>query len=316
MALFALCQGLLMLKVREHPLELLVVTRQALQVLPGERHDPTHAPVHGLAGTLANECPTWLVRVVDLPLAPMAASPSLAPLAALPVGASGAWREGQWYCQVLREVNYCAAPPVYRKGGCYIIIGGAGGIGVAWTRRLIVDYQAQVYWIGRRPLDENIRADIERLASEGPAPIYLPADAGDPQALREALDWVHGQHAQVHGVIHAAMVMRGKSVQRMSRDEFSQVLAAKVATGAALEQALQRPPLDFLVFSPRSMPSSDRPIRATMQPGAVSSMNWAAIWRSTCLVRSPLSTGVTGRTQAHWPVRLRCKCYVRKQAPA
>ncbi|WP_187432747.1 SDR family NAD(P)-dependent oxidoreductase [Pseudomonas synxantha] len=248
MALFALCQGLLMLKVREHPLELLVVTRQALQVLPGERHDPTHAPVHGLAGTLANECPTWQVRVVDLPLAPMAASPSLAPLAALPVGASGAWREGQWYCQVLREVNYCAAPPVYRKGGCYIIIGGAGGIGVAWTRRLIVDYQAQVYWIGRRPLDENIRADIERLASEGPAPIYLPADAGDPQALREALDWVHGQHAQVHGVIHAAMVMRGKSVQRMSREEFSQVLAAKVATGAALEQALQRPPLDFLVF--------------------------------------------------------------------
>ncbi|WP_124432256.1 SDR family NAD(P)-dependent oxidoreductase [Pseudomonas orientalis] len=248
MALFALCQGLLKWRKREHALQLLVVTRQALQVIPGELHDPTHAPVHGLAGTLANECPAWQVRMVDLPLAPMEAPAPLAPLDSLPPGASAAWREGQWYRQVLLKVDYPLAPPVYRKGGCYVIVGGAGGIGVAWTRRLIADYQAQVYWIGRRPLNEAIRADIERLASEGPAPIYLSADARDPQALRDALAWVQGRHDQVHGVIHAPMVMRGKSIERMSREEFGQVLAAKVDTGAALAEALQGVPLDFLVF--------------------------------------------------------------------
>ncbi|MBD8268127.1 type I polyketide synthase, partial [Pseudomonas fluorescens] len=248
MALFALCQGLLKWRKREHALQLLVVTRQALQVIPGELHDPTHAPVHGLAGTLANECPAWQVRMVDLPLAPMEAPVPLAPLTALPPGASAAWREGQWYRQVLLKVDYPLAPPVYRKGGCYVIVGGAGGIGVAWTQRLIADYQAQVYWIGRRPLDTSIRADIERLASEGPAPIYLSADARDPQALRDALAWVQGRHDQVHGVIHAAMVMRGKSIERMSREEFGQVLEAKVDTGAALAEALQGLPLDFLVF--------------------------------------------------------------------
>ncbi|KTT67250.1 hypothetical protein NS383_01810, partial [Pseudomonas oryzihabitans] len=246
MALFSLCQGLFLLGLRERPLELLVVTEQALQVFPGQRHDPTHAAVHGLAGTLARECPAWEVKLIDLDADEQL--PALPTPGALSPGAGAAWRDGQWYVQSLVKVEAGQVPTPYRQGGCYLIIGGAGGIGVAWTRHLLRDFKAQVYWIGRRPLDERIQAQIDDLAQWGPAPIYLCADAADPQALDQALRTIRGQQPRIHGVIHATLVMQGKSVQRMSRAAFREVLASKVATGAVLAQALPDLQVDFVLF--------------------------------------------------------------------
>ena len=248
MALFALCQGLFLVGLRQRPLELWVATTQALQVGSGQAHDPTHAAVHGLAGTLARECPSWQVRLADFQQQQPQPLDAFRCLPPQPAALSRAWRDGQWYQQALLPVDYPEVAPAYRQGGCYLIIGGAGGIGVAWTQRLIREHGAHVYWIGRRPLDENIRRDIQRLAGEGPAPTYLCADARDPKALAEAIERIRKQHGQLHGVIHAAMLMRGKSLERMDRETFRQVLSAKVDTGAALAEALCDEPLDFLLF--------------------------------------------------------------------
>ena len=60
-----------------------------------------------------------------------------------------------------------------------MVIGGAGGIGEAWSEYMIRAYQAQIVWIGRRKKDEGLQARLDRLATLGVEPTYIEADASD-----------------------------------------------------------------------------------------------------------------------------------------
>ena len=78
-----------------------------------------------------------------------------------------------WYRSVLpatAQMRPLDAPSVYRRGGVYVVIGGAGGIGTAWSEYMIRAYGAHIIWIGRRQMDAAIAAKIESLARLGPAP--------------------------------------------------------------------------------------------------------------------------------------------------
>ncbi|MDK2598870.1 KR domain-containing protein [Bacillus stercoris] len=55
----------------------------------------------------------------------------------------------------------------YKHGGVYVVIGGAGGIGEAWSEYMIRTYQAQIVWIGRRKKDAAIQSKLDRLALLG-----------------------------------------------------------------------------------------------------------------------------------------------------
>ncbi len=143
-----------------------------------------HASLHGLTGSMAKEYPDWTIRLFDLeansdlPFAEMLTMPA-------DVGGNVfAWRNAQWHRQNLIP---CKSPDewptVYKKRGVYVVIGGAGGIGEAWSDYMISTYQAQIVWIELREKDAAIQSKLKRLSASGPAPFYIQADATNYKSL-------------------------------------------------------------------------------------------------------------------------------------
>ncbi|WP_189227103.1 SDR family NAD(P)-dependent oxidoreductase, partial [Saccharothrix coeruleofusca] len=229
-----------------------VVTEQA-RLLPGDTAvDPACAGVHGLFGALAKEYPQWTVRVVDIPGdAPVPWDDVLA-LRPQPQGALLARRNGEWYRQRLLELGASGpTEPVHanlQPDDVVVAIGGAGGIGTAWTEHMVRKHKVRVVWIGRRPLDADIEARRTRLAAHGPKPDYVQADATDPAALRRAREEIVRRHGPVRGVLHSAIVLGDRGLARMDEQRFSATYAAKADVAVNIADAFADQPLDFVVF--------------------------------------------------------------------
>ncbi|UZW58492.1 SDR family NAD(P)-dependent oxidoreductase [Lysobacter enzymogenes] len=288
MATFRLVKALLKLGYAGKPLGLTVVTAGSQPVADGEPLDPTHAGVHGLIGTLAKEYPDWRVRLVDV----QAGQPwPLDALLALPADRDGnAWahRHGRWHRQ--RWIQ-CALPEpeqtAFRRNGVYVVVGGAGGIGEAFSEYLIRRYAAQVVWIGLRKRDEIVEEKIGRLSQLGPAPHYVSADATDQPSLERACADIERRFGTVHGVVHAALLMAGDPLERMDEQRFWRGLAAKIEVSVRMAQAFAHLPLDFVLFFSSIQALEKTPRQANYAAGCTVEDAYAALlaqqWR--CPVR-------------------------------
>ncbi|MGA5042268.1 SDR family NAD(P)-dependent oxidoreductase [Streptomyces capoamus] len=246
---FRLVKAFLRAGYGDTPLGWTVVTHQTQQAAPSDTVHPAAAGVHGLTGSLAKEHPRWRVRLVDLPLGEPWPADALRTLPADPHGATLAFRGGRWYRQELRPLTLPApARPPYRRGGVYVVVGGAGGIGEAWTEHLVSRYAAQIVWIGRRPLDAAVEERLDRLGGLGPRPLYLSADGADPAAMDRARRDVVARFGRVDGVVVSAIVLRDRLLFSMTEDDLRAVLHAKIAVTEAVSTAFAAQRLDFLLF--------------------------------------------------------------------
>ncbi|MED1663357.1 SDR family NAD(P)-dependent oxidoreductase [Brevibacillus laterosporus] len=246
---FRTMKALLRLDYATRELAWSIITTQAQAIHKNEKVNPAHASLHGLVGTMAKEYANWGVRLFDLeadedwPIEDMLTMPYDH------LGNSWLYRTGQWYRQKL--VSY-HSPLVeqtrYKQGGVYVVIGGSGGIGEAWSEYMIQTYQAQIIWIGRRQKDEAIQAKLNRLAQLGKAPYYIAADATDLQSLTMAYEEIKQQFSQVNGVIHSAIVLLDQSYAHMDEKRFLAGLAPKVHVSVRLAQVFQKEELDFVLF--------------------------------------------------------------------
>jgi NAD(P)-dependent dehydrogenase (short-subunit alcohol dehydrogenase family) len=228
-----------------------VLTIQTQPIRENDGVNPTHASLYGLIGSMAKEYSNWKIRLIDLeancdwPLADIFTLPTD------PQGNARVYRGQQWHRQQLIPFH-CPPPPadkkLYRSGGVYVVIGGAGGIGQAWSEYMIRTYQARIIWIGRRQKGAAIQAKLDRLAALGPAPLYIAADAADKQALKQAYEEIKQQYSQINGVIHSAIVLLDQSLAKMEEERFQAGLAAKVDVCARMAQVFQKEPLDFVLF--------------------------------------------------------------------
>ena len=137
---------------------------------------------------------------------------------------------------------------MYRRGGVYVVIGGAGGIGTAWSEYMIRTYGAHIIWIGRRQMDAAIEAKIDSLSRLGPAPRYLSADARDTEALRRAYNAIKQQHDGIHRVVHSVIDLRDQRLANMDEAGFRAAFSAKVDVSAAMAHVFRQEPLDFVLF--------------------------------------------------------------------
>lgn len=226
-----------------------VITTQCQPIHENEKINPTHASLHGLIGTMAKEYPNWKIRLVDLEAD---CSWPVGDIFTLPpdsLGNAWAYRGRQWYRQQLIPVNYIPSErTVYRYGGVYVVIGGAGALGEAWSEYMIRTYQAKIVWIGRRKKDTAIQAKIDRLAAIGPEPYYIAADAAERQSLQQAYKEIKQRYSQIHGVIQSAMVFFSRSIEKMDEELFQDILSSKVNVSVHLAQVFQKEPLDFVLF--------------------------------------------------------------------
>ncbi|WP_376743860.1 SDR family NAD(P)-dependent oxidoreductase [Ensifer canadensis] len=218
------------------------------QVLSGDAISPAHASLVGFAQSLAGEYVHWRVRVLDAETLAKLPAPAFWPEAKDEV--LFAWRQRQWYRRQLVEVSAPEPhPTLYRHGGHYLVLGGAGGIGQAWTEYMIRHYQAQVIWVGRKPQDGQIGDAIQRLGALGPEPIYLQADATDLSSLQQVRQALASRGIpQLHGIVHSALVLEDQSIAKMSEVQFAKALDAKVSTSVHLANVFGSYDMDFVLF--------------------------------------------------------------------
>ncbi len=123
-----------------------------------------------------------------------------------------------------------------------------GGIGEAWSEYAVKTYQARVVWIGRRKHNSAIQEKIDRLSQFGPAPIYIEADAANPNELTRAYETIKRTHPQINGIIHSAIVLEDQSLANMPESRLKSVLAAKVNVSVNMARVFRNEPLDFALF--------------------------------------------------------------------
>lgn len=246
---FRLIQALLMQGYGQRALNFSVITVRAQSIGAGDSADATHAGVHGLAGALAKAYPNWAVRLVDLPAPDAVPLPEVLSLPAAPHCHAWVRRHGEWYRPQLMPLRVSGKhESPYRDLGVYVVIGGAGEIGAAWSEYMIRHHGARIVWVGRRERDARIDAQLARLAAFGQAPLYVAADARTPDALEAVRATVLARHGEVHGVVHAARDCTHQALDGMTEQQFLSALRAKVDISVRVAQVFGHDPLDFLLF--------------------------------------------------------------------
>jgi enoyl-CoA hydratase/carnithine racemase/NAD(P)-dependent dehydrogenase (short-subunit alcohol dehydrogenase family)/acyl carrier protein/SAM-dependent methyltransferase len=253
---FALVQVLSRAGRLQTPLVLRAFTRAAAGVL-GET--PDEAAGHGVWGlwqTVSREYPNVRVSVLDLDAehftrpAETGAIPWLEPLQRLnqPERRLLAWREGQFYERRLFRAHPAAhAGTALRPGGVYLIVGGAGGVGMAFLRHLRRRHGARVAVLGRRP-PEAVHGLLAAEGDHGREVLYIQGSVECEADLARAIAEIRARFGTLHGIVHSAMVLDDKRLAEMHDADFARVLRPKVAGVQALARATEGLALDFLLF--------------------------------------------------------------------
>ncbi|GHC53183.1 non-ribosomal peptide synthetase [Streptomyces flavofungini] len=256
---FRLVKALLSLGHGTRELTWSVYTFGTQAVRDQDRVAATHASVHGLVGSLAQEHTRWTIDLVDLEHADSGAPVGRLlgqerHLTGVRPGTTVALRGGRWFSQELLPGDALEpATGTYRHGGVYVVVGGAGGIGELWSRYLVDRYRATIVWIGRRPLADDVEHRLADLAARAraagaAAPAYVQADAGDHASLLAAYHRIKQDHARVDGVVHSAIVLADKTLAHMDEERFRAALTSKVDVCVRVADVFGAEPLDFLLF--------------------------------------------------------------------
>ena len=146
--------------------------------------------------------------------------------------------------------------PALKRGGVYVILGGAGTVGSIISRHLLADYQARVIWLGRRSVDDpqvqrrlaHCRQQVPGLAA--PAQLhYLQADTNDPAALHGAVAEIKQRYGAINGAIFSAVVFSHEDpLTRIPEPQFEAILAVKSRGAIEFYRALADEPLDFMCY--------------------------------------------------------------------
>ncbi len=231
-------------------LTLRIVTRGLQSPTPREKPDPSAAAVLGLGKCIALEYPRVAVTLADFDAATLA-DPHIADFvlgeqAALPTR-EVAWRAGVRHVQVMQPMVLPDPVLPLRPGSVVLIVGGAGGIGAELAGWLARDCSLRVALVGRR--SEAEMADrIAAIPCGAGAVRYFQADATEVAAMRQVTQRLRAIWGGVDAAIHAALVLRDRTLARMDDATFRAVLAPKIAGSVAMVEALSSEPLRFLAF--------------------------------------------------------------------
>jgi amino acid adenylation domain-containing protein len=266
---------------------------------------PALEALSGFIRTIQRENPKLRMKVVRLLDAPEASLMSQAgSLARTIVGLLNTAASSIEHCLdvatgarsecVLERVPVPGRPkePVIRKGGVYLIAGGAGGIGRHLARALARE-GARVALLGRS-------AQVSETDGMGDSSTarYFECDITDAHALRRTLRDVRELGGELRGVIHCAGAVKSGLLLPRSLHTARSVVSAKVQGALLLDEATAFEPLDFFaLFS--SLTSAIGPIGLSDYAYANRFLDRFADWRRALADRGERR----GRTiTVGWPV--------------
>lgn len=260
------------------PLHLVVITNDVYQVEPGERTLPYSASLLGLARTMVSEYFQWKISCLDISLkgkdkgTPRGEYGSLVEsiLAEPPLREPEevALRNQKRYKRIFKPREL---PPVrqtpFKHRGVYLILGGAGGIGLELSQYLARTVRARMVLIDVGKLEGPRKEKIAAIEAQGGEVLYLQANGTDLQNMTTALKKAKARFGNINGAIHSAIVLRDRTLQNMDETALRAALDPKVNASVVLNRVLQQEPLDFMMFFSSGNSFSCKPGQANYNAG-------------------------------------------------
>ncbi|MCX2729173.1 SDR family NAD(P)-dependent oxidoreductase [Saccharopolyspora sp. NFXS83] len=136
-------------------------------------------------------------------------------------------------------------PVQWRDRGVYLITGGLGGVGTALALALAEQCRARLVLCGR---SEPEPAVLRSIVDAGGEVLHVIADITDAGDVERVVSRAKERFGALHGVVHAAGVLRDGFAAGKSAADARAVLAPKVAGARNLDAATRGEPLDFFVL--------------------------------------------------------------------
>jgi acyl transferase domain-containing protein len=254
-----------------------VVTAGSQRVLGGDEVVPERATALGACRLIPVEYPGVSARLIDVAdggQPPPDLPCLLDEIVAHPADQVVALRDGRRW---LPGYDVIESPPTaplseangsvpIRPGGCYLVTGGLGGVGLALAERLAKHYRAKLVLFGRTPVPPReqwddilagpgVTAEVRRrlaglraIEHLGAEVVVVAGDVSRPDDVRRAITLATKRFGGVNGVLHAAGVPGVGLIQFKTAADIDRVLAPKVAGTVALADALTGQPVDFVAL--------------------------------------------------------------------
>jgi acyl transferase domain-containing protein/7-keto-8-aminopelargonate synthetase-like enzyme/acyl carrier protein len=133
-----------------------------------------------------------------------------------------------------------------RDDASYLVTGGLGGLGLKVADYLVSAGARHLVLAGRSGASPGATSAIEEMRRRGASVEVFQGDVSAPEDAAAMIDACQ-RAAPLHGVIHAAGVLREALVRNQSADSFASAMAPKVRGGWELHRLTRGMPLDFFV---------------------------------------------------------------------
>ncbi|MGD6960816.1 SDR family NAD(P)-dependent oxidoreductase [Fictibacillus phosphorivorans] len=137
---------------------------------------------------------------------------------------------------------------VLKKGGTYLITGGLGKLGFAFSKYIAAEYKGKIILTGRSEETNEIREKMKELKLLGAEVVYLPADISKEEQVKQLILDAKIRFSTINGIIHAAGKIKDSFLLRKNINEMEEVLASKVFGTIWLDKWTKDEPLDFFAL--------------------------------------------------------------------
>ncbi len=159
------------------------------------------------------------------------------------------YREGRREISTSVEYEPSVERTPWRKKGVYLITGGLGGLGRVFAREIAAQAPgAGLILAGRSPEDDKTRGFLHELKELGARAEYRQTDLRPREAAKALVKGILTDFGALHGVLHAAGVLRDGYLIKKSARDIETVLGPKVTGAINLDEATRAAPLDFFVL--------------------------------------------------------------------
>ncbi|MBF0395461.1 MAG: SDR family NAD(P)-dependent oxidoreductase, partial [Desulfobacterales bacterium] len=225
-------------------LQLKIVTNDLYMVFPDDNIKPFSGSLYGLAKVLAKEYIEINVSLIDINLKDLK---SFFPFSN--TSKEIAVRGGKPYERVIEQIKLSDISNLpFKTNGVYLIVGGAGGIGIEFAKYLSKSFKANIILIGRRLINDEIKENLSKIEELGGRALYFNGDASDFSSMENIVKEVKLKFGEINGAIHSAIVLKDRALSKIDENAFKKVLSPKVSGSVILYKVLKNEPLDFILF--------------------------------------------------------------------